>query len=77
MNLWQGFSRKLVFWKLKSLRNGHLTIHQDGEHHAFGNPQGLAAEVRVENPRFFTAILLGGHVGACLLYTSPSPRDRG
>ena len=68
MNLWQGVSRKLVFWKLKGLRNGHLTIHHDGEHHAFGNPQDLAAEVRVENPRFFTAILLGGHVGAADAY---------
>ena len=68
MTLWQGFSRKLVFWKLKSLRSGHLIIHHDGEHHAFGNPQGLAAEVRVENPRFFMAILLGGHVGAADAY---------
>ena len=68
MTLWQGFSRKLVFWKLKGLRNGYLTIHHDGEHNAFGNPQGLAAEVRVENPRFFTAILLGGHVGAADAY---------
>jgi len=68
MTLWQRFFRKLVFWKLEGLRNGHLTIHHDGEHHAFGNPQGLAAEVRVVEPRFFTAVIIGGHVGAADAY---------
>lgn len=68
MTVWQSFSRKLVLWKLKSLRKGHLTLYDDSEPHAFGDPQGLAAEIRVTDPRFFPAVILGGHVGAADAY---------
>ena len=68
MTVWQSFSRKLVLWKLKSLRKGYLTLYDDSEPHAFGDPQGLAAKIRVTDPRFFPAVILGGHVGAADAY---------
>ena len=68
MIFWHSFSRKLVLWKLKSLRKGHLTLYDGSEPHAFGDPQGLVAEIRVTDPRFFPAVILGGHVGAADAY---------
>ena len=45
-----------------------------------GGPSGLATSIKLKqlNPDLNVCVLeKASEIGACLLYTSPSPRDRG
>ena len=60
-------ARRIVLSRLGRLERGQVVLVEDGRHHAFGRPTDelpLAAEVRVNDPRFYGAIAFGGSIGA-------------
>ena len=66
------FSKKLVYRSLKSISNGSLSIIDGNQKHKFGGDDTLNAEIIVNNPRFYTEILLGGSIGASEAYIHKS-----
>ena len=59
--------RRAVLDRLSRLEHGVLTLEDGGDRHRFGSASqdpGLAATVRVIDPRFWTEVALGGNTGA-------------
>ncbi len=58
--------RAQVLRRLAGMTEGELTIDEGGRRHRLGVPcaDGLAAHVRVHDPRFWSAVALRGSVGA-------------
>ncbi len=65
-NIEERVLRGQVLGRLRALGAGRVTVLEGGRRHEFGAPadDGLEAVVRVHDPRFFTAVALGGSVGA-------------
>jgi cyclopropane-fatty-acyl-phospholipid synthase len=62
-----GVARKVIFSLLKRLGRGKITIKEGDTQQDFGKQTEdcpLEARVTVHHPRFYSAILLGGSVGA-------------
>jgi cyclopropane-fatty-acyl-phospholipid synthase len=62
-----GLARRTLFSLLKRLGRGQITLHEGNKQKRFGKRTDafpLEAEVTVYHPRFYTATLLGGSVGA-------------
>lgn len=60
-------ARQLLFGKLEKIRRGQITIVDKGQFHTFGKSTDafpLKATIRVNHPRFYTCIALGGSIGA-------------
>jgi cyclopropane-fatty-acyl-phospholipid synthase len=66
------FSKKLVCGSLKNISKGTLLIIDGNQRHKFYGDDTLNAEIIVNNPRFFTEILLGGSIGASEAYIHKS-----
>jgi len=66
------FSKKLVHRSLKNISEGTLFIIEGSDKYKFGNNKSLNAEIIVNNPRFYTEILLGGSIGASEAYIHKS-----
>ena len=62
------FSKKLVLRSLKNISDGTLLIIEGSNKYKFGSDKSLNAEIIVNNPRFYTEILLGGSIGASEAY---------
>jgi cyclopropane-fatty-acyl-phospholipid synthase len=62
-----GLARKTLFSLLERLDRGIITLREGDRHKSFGKQSEafpLEAEVNVYHPRFYSATLLGGSVGA-------------
>ncbi len=60
-------ARQLLFEKLEKIRRGQITILNKRRFHTFGKSTAafpLKATIRVNHPRFYTCIALGGSIGA-------------
>ncbi|MDX1763907.1 MAG: cyclopropane-fatty-acyl-phospholipid synthase family protein [bacterium] len=71
MSPFQRIARRLLFSRLEKLQVGRLDILEGEECARFGVRNGappLAAVVTVEDPRFYTQVLLGGSIGASESY---------
>ena len=66
------FSKKLVLRSLKNISDGTLLIIEGSNKYKFGSDKSLNAEIIVNNPRFYTEILLGGSIGASEAYIHKS-----
>ncbi len=67
----QRLARGLLFKRLGGLRDGALTVVEGCERHRFGDvasDDSLQATIRVEDPRFYSRIALGGSLGAAEAY---------
>ena len=62
------FSKKIVHRSLKDISKGTLLIIDDGDKYKFGVDDIINAEIIVNNPAFYTEILLGGSIGASEAY---------
>ena len=58
------FSKKLVYRSLKNISNGTLSIIDGNQSINLDDDDTLNAEIIVNNPRFYTEILLGASIGA-------------
>jgi cyclopropane-fatty-acyl-phospholipid synthase len=57
--------RRQVMQRLAALEEGSLVVHEGRDRHALGDATGdLSAEIRVRDPRFWSAVALRGSVGA-------------
>ncbi len=68
MNMFFALAKKAVLSKFDGMTEGRLTLRYEGEIFACGNSEGPSATVTVHDPSFFTALALGGHVGAAESY---------
>ncbi len=60
-------SRRIFFTLLKKISKGCLLIVENGRQYGFGEcggDDGLAAEISVRHPRFYSRAILGGSIGA-------------
>ena len=67
----QRFAAHLVRERLAALREGELTVMESGKPSSFGRKATAAdlfTTVRVQDPRFWTAVAFGGSVGAGAAY---------
>jgi len=65
------FARSALFRVLRTIKNGHLTIDEDGEYYEFGDRNSsLRASIVVSNPSFYRMVLLHGSIGAGEAYMS-------
>ena len=56
--------KKIVLRNLSNISKGTLSIVDDGNKYTFGHDSSINAEIKVNNPRFYTEVLLGGSIGA-------------
>lgn len=70
MTILQGLARRALLARLKTLRGGRVVVREHGIEHKFGDSShgDLLVELDVLDPRFYPAVLLGGHVGAAEAY---------
>jgi cyclopropane-fatty-acyl-phospholipid synthase len=68
MSIIDRIARKAVYTQLEHLEEGRLTLHDSGSTTVFGSGSGPSASVTVHSPSFFTAVALGGHLGAAEAY---------
>ncbi|HSH76304.1 MAG TPA: cyclopropane-fatty-acyl-phospholipid synthase family protein [Longimicrobiales bacterium] len=68
MSLLERLARRAVHGRLERLREGRLTLVEGGRARVFGSGGEPSATVSVRDPGFFTAVALGGHVGAAESY---------
>ena len=65
------FFKNILFRKLKSIKNGELTIIDGNSKHAFGNPQSeFKAELEVFSQEFYVFLGSGGTNGAAEAFTA-------
>ncbi|MCB0421382.1 MAG: class I SAM-dependent methyltransferase [Bdellovibrionales bacterium] len=62
----RGFSKRLIFYFFNRLQHGKLIIsEQDKVIGVFGDMKStMVAHIQVENPKFYSRVLLGGSIGA-------------
>jgi cyclopropane-fatty-acyl-phospholipid synthase len=65
-----GIARRAVFSLLRKIERGSITIIENSERHSFGRKGGLAAEITVRDPGFYTDMAFGGSIGAGEAYMS-------
>jgi cyclopropane-fatty-acyl-phospholipid synthase len=70
MNRFQRLTRNLVFQRLRKLTEGRLVIRERERVHAFGDDGNCNAAIQVLDPRFYTAVAFGGHIGAAEAYAN-------
>jgi cyclopropane-fatty-acyl-phospholipid synthase len=71
MTLLQGLARRLMLRRLTRLSDGRLTLSNAGadqRHFGPGQPGSPAATIVVRDPRFYLAVVLGGHLGSVEAY---------
>jgi len=56
--------KKIVLKNLNNISKGTLSIVDDGNKYTFGHDSSINAEIKVNDPRFYTEALLGGSIGA-------------
>ncbi len=62
-------ARKALYTRLKKIRHGQLVLCEHGHRHSFGEPEApMVAEIEIRDPRFHSAVVFGGHVGAAEAY---------
>lgn len=67
--LWDAWAKRIVLAKLMRFQNGQLTIVDGGETYICGSEkEGLQAQVRILDPRFYRYMALGGSLGAAEAY---------
>ena len=57
-------ARRAVHARLGALRVGSLHLVEGRTTTRFGNPDGTAIIVRIDDPRFYRAVVTGGDLGA-------------
>ena len=57
-------SRRIVQKQLEGLTDGRLTVRDDRGEWSVGQPGPLDASIRVDDPAFYTDVLLEGSLGA-------------
>jgi cyclopropane-fatty-acyl-phospholipid synthase len=71
MTLLQGLARRLMLRRLTRLSDGRLTLSNAGadlRDFGPGQPGAPAATIVVRDPRFYLAVVLGGHLGSVEAY---------
>ena len=63
-NIFDRISKKLVHKSLSEVSKGSLIILEGNQKYQFGKDSGLTAEIIINNPRFYSEVLLGGSIGA-------------
>ena len=63
MSLPSMLARRAVESRLKRIRRGHLTLIEGERVTRFGDESCAPLEIRVRNPRFYSALAFGGSVG--------------
>jgi cyclopropane-fatty-acyl-phospholipid synthase len=69
MNILQRFAKRVLIARLRALRHGKLTLRDGACTMPFGNDPRLAVFLDIHDPRFYTAVVAGGHLGAAEAYT--------
>jgi len=60
-------ARRIVLGRLASLRDGEISLHENGERMVFGRTSEafpVRAEIEIESPAFYSEIAFGGSIGA-------------
>ena len=70
MSMLDTLAERAVRSGLDGLAHGRLTVHAGGDTTTYGSGDGVAAVVSVDNPAFWRAVALGGHVGAAESYAA-------
>jgi len=65
-----GIVTKFVLNQLSQLKGAKLTVMYKGHHLVFGDDDSLQATIVVHDDRFFTAVALGGSIGAAECYAN-------
>ncbi|HEY7685688.1 MAG TPA: cyclopropane-fatty-acyl-phospholipid synthase family protein [Gemmatimonadales bacterium] len=68
MNALDAIARRVLLSRFARLTHGRLTIAEFRASHSFGPGDAPSVTVMVRDPRFYRAIVLGGHLGAVEAY---------
>ena len=63
MSLLGRVAQKAVMARLGCLKEGRLTVQENGNTHVFGSGNTPSATVAIRDESFFRALAFGGHVG--------------
>jgi len=63
-NIFNKISKEIVHRNLSKVSKGTLTITEGKQKYHFGFDSSLTAEITVNNPSFYSEVLLGGSIGA-------------
>ena len=63
-NLFNKISKEIVHRNLSGVSKGTLIITEGKQKYRFGFDSSLTAEITVNNPSFYSEVLLGGSIGA-------------
>lgn len=66
----QRIAQRTLNGRLERMQQGRLTIESPDGRRAFGGTTGPAATIHVSDSRFFSAVVLGGHLGAVEAYAN-------
>ena len=64
MNMLSKMACRMLYSRLRLLRQGRLTVVHDDNVAVFGSGDGPAATLTVHDSDFFVSVVLGGHLGA-------------
>ncbi len=70
MSVTQRMARRILERRLAQLTGGRITLVEGGDRRPVGREgdDGIGVEIEVRDPRFYPAVVLGGHVGAAEAY---------